>query len=322
MEASLYSQDNISSESLVSYANPLREASKDSLIIREAPTFIEDSEQDILLDASLHLKKSNTHCDEFLQHKNNSGENNNLLYLTSKESSQDLCIDKLFPEKADESTNKKTDTPYRTPYISQNTTPYTSPKSMSELIDDFPLPHLDDSLTTQSSLLEEPKAFTSTPKSSFTSPALSSSSENAAYESAMEEEMLLEDDCSKRKTSTFSGIKNRLKKMYTYKPKAKEEAAFENLELKESNSNPHREEARSSKTIENHSILSSSENGFLLNQAGEKSTLETPNYNRFAKYKDDSKEVSATPKAESDTECLDEFTARLLDGFDVDIPSF
>lgn len=217
LAASLYSRDNTSSESLVSRKkNSLCQIiSSDTLIIRENPPSIEASEQDILLDASIHLKMKSAFSDELLQQKEHSGEDDHLLYLASKQGSQDLCIDRLFPEttmRSDEPADKETETPYITPYIDSYSSPMTT---MSEIIDEFPPP-----LSRMAQSFTE-AAQRSTYTGSRRSSALSSGSENVIYESAVEDYQQLEDDSSKKKPSAFSGFKNKFKKMCS-KPKSKE----------------------------------------------------------------------------------------------------
>ncbi|CAO3701926.1 unnamed protein product [Rhizopus stolonifer] len=324
LAASLYSRDNTSSESLVSRKkNSLCQIiSGDTLIIRENPPSIEASEQDILLDASIHLKMKSAFSDELLQQKEHDGEDDHLLYLASKQGSQDLCIDRLFPEttmRSDEPADRETETPYITPYIDNYNSPMTT---MSEIIDEFPPPLSDHSRMAQSST-EAAQRLTYT--GSRRSSALSSGSENASYESAVEDYQQLEDDCLKKKPSAFSGFKNKLKKMCS-KPKPKETGSSEPVKLtmdsKKSTHDTVKETILTSINMEGQPSLPNSvkeERSDLIKGQG---TPETPSYNRFAKYKQETETVYTKPENGTTNEYFDDFTSKLFEGFDVDVSSF
>lgn len=231
-----YNRDNTSSESLVlsSINQPPGAVSSDSLALHENPPSIEESEQDILLEASIHSIRSSAYYDELLRCKENSGESNYLLYLATKQLEErleegNLCIDKLFPDinpsipisSTDSITDKEVGTPFITPNI--------SPKSAYDIVDGFlSVPaKMHSSITTNNvnnTISEKYRKSTPTTRGSYISPAPSSCyEESACYESAVEESRTTDDENPiKKNTISFAKFKHKLKRIYSSKRKSKD----------------------------------------------------------------------------------------------------
>ncbi|KAG1053865.1 hypothetical protein G6F43_004092 [Rhizopus delemar] len=332
-----YNRDNTSSESLVlsSINQPSGAVSSDSLVLHENPPSIEESEQDILLEASIHSIRSSAYYDELLRCKENSGESNYLLYLATKQLEErleegNLCLDKLFPDINPSipisSTNSITDKEVGTPFI----TPNISPKSTYDTIDGFlSVPaKIHGSIITNNindTISEKYRKSTPTTRGSYISPAPSSCyEESACYESAVEESRTTDDENPiKKNTISFSKIKHKLKRIYSSKRKSKE-TTFANIESFKfkagTKKNIHevvKDKISSSFTVEGRPSLSNTGNDekFNLIQDQEPCIPDTPNYNKFAKYKDGPMESYKKPEIGSTAESFEQFTSKLFEGF-------
>ncbi|EIE77513.1 hypothetical protein G6F46_007685 [Rhizopus delemar] len=332
-----YNRDNTSSESLVlsSINQPSGAVSSDSLVLHENPPSIEESEQDILLEASIHSIRSSEYYDELLRCKENSGESNYLLYLATKQLEErleegNLCLDKLFPDINPSipisSTNSITDKEVGTPFI----TPNISPKSAYDTIDGFlSVPaKIHGSIITNNindTISEKYRKSTPTTRGSYISPAPSSCyEESACYESAVEESRTTDDENPiKKNTISFSKIKHKLKRIYSSKRKSKE-TTFANIESFKfkagTKKNIHevvKDKISSPFTVEGRPSLSNTGNDekFNLIQDQEPCIPDTPNYNKFAKYKDGPMESYKKPEIGSTAESFEQFTSKLFEGF-------
>ncbi|KAG1137139.1 hypothetical protein G6F37_009421 [Rhizopus arrhizus] len=332
-----YNRDNTSSESLVlsSINQPPGEVSSDSLVLHENPPSIEESEQDILLEASIHSIRSSAYYDELLRCKENSGESNYLLYLATKQLEErleegNLCIDKLFPDinpsipisSTDSTTDKEVGTPFITPNI--------SPKSAYDIIDGFlSVPaKMHSSITTNNvndTISGKYRKSTPTTRGSYISPAPSSCyEESACYESAVEESRTTDDENPiKKNTISFAKIKHKLKRIYSSKRKSKDTTftSIESFKFKAgSKKNIHevvKDKISSPVIVEGRPSLSNTGNDekFNLIKDQEPCIPDTPSYNKFAKYKDGPMESYKKPEIGSTAESFEQFTSKLFEGF-------
>ncbi|KAG0781287.1 hypothetical protein G6F57_008149 [Rhizopus arrhizus] len=332
-----YNRDNTSSESLVlsSINQPPGAVSSDSLALHENPPSIEESEQDILLEASIHSIRSSAYYDELLRCKENSGESNYLLYLATKQLEErleegNLCIDKLFPDinpsipisSTDSITDKEVGTPFITPNI--------SPKSAYDIIDGFlSVPaKMHSSITTNNvnnTISEKYRKSTPTTRGSYISPAPSSCyEESACYESAVEESRTTDDENPiKKNTISFAKFKHKLKRIYSSKRKPKDTTftSIESFKFKAgSKKNIHevvKDKISSPVIVEGRPFLSNTGNDekFNLIKDQEPCIPDTPSYNKFAKYKDGPMESYKKPEIGSTAESFEQFTSKLFEGF-------
>ncbi|KAG0738054.1 hypothetical protein G6F60_011713 [Rhizopus arrhizus] len=332
-----YNRDNTSSESLVlsSINQPPGAVSSDSLALHENPPSIEESEQDILLEASIHSIRSSAYYDELLRCKENSGESNYLLYLATKQLEErleegNLCIDKLFPDinpsipisSTDSITDKEVGTPFITPNI--------SPKSAYDIVDGFlSVPaKMHSSITTNNvnnTISEKYRKSTPTTRGSYISPAPSSCyEESACYESAVEESRTTDDENPiKKNTISFAKFKHKLKRIYSSKRKSKDTTftSIESFKFKAgSKKNIHevvKDKISSPVIVEGRPFLSNTGNDekFNLIKDQEPCIPDTPSYNKFAKYKDGPMESYKKPEIGSTAESFEQFTSKLFEGF-------